>query len=369
MIPVILQWGSAILSLAKNLSDDPEIANAKSVLDTANTAYNVLNTSSVSMSAGRFMISPMVLIEESLLHQDYMTDLMTIVNMRDTRDALSHINSQSTIGGVTVGKFVDSINPNRSAGFMCHSAMEAMYPPSKSIANLDKDKKDDKDEPPKLNGIDSKSYREELDSYRPLSVGRTVDAVVTYNGQPTKIPLTFRQIPIPCPTENMKLIFASVKSGQGFFARLKDWDAGDVTGPEVLTGVDDIKREFRIRNNDLTGYYEEANKRANRNRVESLRTGDISVNTLANTIILSKETATQIEYDIGVRFGSSGMSKIRKAVKANTIIIVNADRGVFTFYSMSSNLAETYTINGIKTKAKKEGSADTLDSLIKLLRA
>ncbi len=380
MIGQLLGWGSAILGLASNLSNgDADIGSAKTTLDTINKAYNVLNTNSVSTSAGRAIISPLVLFEQSLMHQDYMVDLMTVVNMRDIRDALTHINFQSKVGDIRVAELVDSINPNRSAGFLCYQGAEAFRPPRGSV--LEKIQNDDTANPEEgkaagRNGEVKEKAQDRVSAeasefktmteYAPLAVGRTVNASISYDGKPANFPLTFRQIPMPATTANLELMFDAVRNGDGWSVRTKDFKSGGLTWPEYLNGVDEVRREFRIRTQDMTGYYKEAGARETRNRVESLRTGILSMNTLANTIIMTKDTADSIESDIGLSFGGSKMDQIRKHVKANTIVVVDDRKGIFTFYSMSSNLPEKYTLSGIKQKSKKD-DAGSLEALIKLL--
>lgn len=383
MIPQMLSWGSAILGLASSLAkDDKEIQSAKDSLDTVGKAYNVLSTNSVSTSAGRAIISPMVLFEQSLMHQDFMADLMTVVNMRDIRDALTHINFQSKIDGVRIAELVDSINPNRTAGFLCFQGAEAFQPPRGSVleklskgenpaqdnkAGDNDESKDNKENKGRDDGVsfDAKELQS-LTEYVPLAVGRTVNASINQNGKQVFFPLTFRQIPIPSTTANLEKIFTSARSGEGWAVRVKDFKFGGITAPEFLSGVDEIRREFKIRTQDMTGYYQEANARESRNRAEAIRTGTISMNTLANTIIMTKETAARIEVEIGMRFGSSKIDTIRKYVKANTIVIVDTQNSIFTFYSMSSNLAEKFTLSSIKQKAKKD-DAGSLEALVKIL--
>lgn len=40
--------------------------------------------------------------------------------------------------------------------------------------------------------------------------------------------------------------------------------SGELTSPEFLTGTDQIKREFNIRMNDMSGYYKEATDRSSK---------------------------------------------------------------------------------------------------------
>jgi hypothetical protein len=80
---------------------------------------------------------------------------------------------------------------------------------------------------------------------------------------------------------------------------------------------------------------------------------------------LSAGTARNIELELGVRFDSSGIGKIRKAVLANTIIVVDDDTGLFTFYYSGNNMPEVWTEKQITVTSKKDTSMD-LSSIAKL---
>ena len=89
---------------------------------------------------------------------------------------------------------------------------------------------------------------------------------------------------------------------------------------------------------------------------------------MANTFILSRATADQLELEIGRTFKrASTRDQIFKAVKANTIVIADDGAGVFTFYTNGVDLPETYTRREISVKAAKESGANTLTDLVKLL--
>ena len=143
----------------------------------------------------------------------------------------------------------------------------------------------------------------------------------------------------------------------------------EITPAELLTGDDIIREKFRIRHAELSGYYEEANARAARNRMATLRTGTLSLNTQANCFVISADTARQIELNLGLRFDNpNARAKIFSKVYANTIVVVNERRAVFTFYVDGAAIPDTYTRNEIKSKVAKEGTSTTLQDLLKLLQ-
>lgn len=368
-IAAVLAFGSMLTSLATIVGKGGEnIDKAKEVIDRVGTAYNVLNTTSISQSAGRVLISPMVAIERSLIHQEYAQDLMTIINLRDIKDALTHLAMQGQVDGIKIASLVDSINPRR-AGFLAYQGLEAFggspfIKPEKTKAEIELEKKDPNYRESKTVTISGKEYTD-FTTYAPLALGRTVQASVQIGSTMVNFPLNFRQVPVPVSSNDLEAIFEAARPEEGLFGRYMMLQSGELTSPEFLTGTDQIKREFNIRMNDMSGYYKEATDRSSKNKMAALKTGIMSMNTMANTIIMSQETATQIEMELGVKFNKSGIAAIRKKVLANTIVIVDDGMGIFTFWNSGSNMKEEYTRKEISVITKKENSMD-LSSLMKL---
>lgn len=352
MIPQILSIGSLLTQLAGNFGASKNATQAaNSIIEGASKTYNTIATGNVAQSARYATISPMVAIENTLIHQDYMSDLLTVVALRDIKDTLTHFALQGEVKGIKISRLVESVNPRR-AGLLSYSGLEAFDPSAKKAV---------------MEGrvtVAGKTYAD-LTQYQPLALGRTCEASVNIDGHTVPFPLTFREIPVPISSNDLKEVFDAARPEDGMYGRWLMHKSGEITTPELLTGSDKIKREFNIRRNDMSGYYKEANKRASGNRAAAIRTGIISVNTEANTIIMSSETAKTIELEIGASFDGSGINRIRKAVLANNIIIVDDGLGSFTFYSSSSNIPERWTRKEITVASKKDTSLD-LGALTKL---
>lgn len=362
MLNTVINLGSLLLDLGKRLyPESAEINAAANVADKAKYTYNVLNTTSVQQSANRTLIAPMTVIEDGILHQEYMGDLMQVVMLRDIVATLTHLSLQSAVDvGVRVADLIGGINPNR-AGMMAYTGVEAYSSGPRNAAP-------DEDKSPKntvtLNGKEMPN----LNEYTPLAIGKVVQAAVYgANGNKVEFPLTFRQVPVPVNTRDFSLIFSAAKNDDGLRARFIMYKTNEITGPELMTGKDIVKEKFRIRNEEMSGYYKEAVKRESGNRLAAIRTGVISVNSLANTFILSQDTANQVELQIGKRFSDPrSREKIFSAVKANTIVVCNEDRGVFTFYTSGMDIPEIYTRRDLSGKVKKDSGSNLAD-LVKLL--
>lgn len=363
MIAEAISFGQMLSTVAKVVGKGKDITDkVDPMLDTAGKVLNLATTRSVSQSAGKVLISPMCAIERDLIHQEYMSDLMTVVNIRDIKDALTHIAMQGEVDGIRISSLIDQINPRR-AGLLALAGAEA-FAGNEAHAPSVKEK-GVKEQGSQSVTISGKQYAD-LTVHQPLAIGRTVMASVRIgNGDPVEFPLNFRQIPVPMSAKDLHAVFESARTTDGFYARLSMYQGGEITRPEFLTGTDEIKREFNIRMNDMSGYYDEAMARDSNNRKAALRTGLVSMNTMANTIIMSKATADSIELELGLRFDRSGIAKIREKVMANCIVIVDDDSGLFTFWTAGQPLPESHTRREIQVTAKKDTSMD-LQSLMKL---
>lgn len=366
MIGSVLNLGSFLLDFASKIyPDSKEIGSAAQVAERARHSYNVVSTTSVTQSANRAIIAPMVGIEQALLHQEFMADLMQIVMLRDVVATLTHLALQNSAGmGVKVQDIIGTINPNRG-GMLSVMGAEAL---DDNIKGLEDGTGGDDEGKVNYVQVGGKTFPD-LHEFAPLAIGKVVNATI-YGENNVKVdfPLTFRQIPMPMAYKDLLKTFSAARIEDGFSARMMMMKTGELTSPEFVSGFDIVKERFRIKNEDMSGYYKEALNRETGNRMAAIRTGLVSFNSMANTFIFNKDTANQLELEIGKRFDDpKSREKIFEAVKANTIVVCNEDRGIFMFYTHGSNMTETYTRKDLQSKSKKDGGSNTLADLVKLL--
>ena len=375
-IGTVITLGKLLLDIASFAAPDKskkDIETAKNTLNKAERSYNVMSTNSVTQSAARATISPMIVIEDSLLHNEYMHDLIEIVTLRDIVATLTHLALENGTGmGIKVADLVGSINPNRG-GMMALMGCEMFNNgPSihfDSVTGIeDKKGNDDDGKGPKDQVRVKTDQIPQVMEYTPLAVGKVVSATAYGpSGEKMEYPLTFREIPVPVPYNDIALTFSAAKGEDGFFARMMMVKTGEITFPEFLTGKDIIKERFRIKNDQMSKYYKTATAAEAKNKAIAVQTGVMSFNNLANTFIFSKDSANQLELQMGKRFADpKSRHQIFNAVKANTIVVCNDDRGIYQFYTHGVDMPETYTRKEITLKAKKD-PGNSLEDLVKLL--
>lgn len=340
---------------------------------------------SLVAAAQKTMIRPMVIVEQSIVHQDYASDLMTIIQLRDIQATLSYLRLSGSIGGVSISDYIDPIRPVRAAGRKLGSfgglesfggtnlikpelpvegqeALELRYN-DKTIEQGAAAKK--------AVSVDSKSAQSVLSEYVPLALGRTVEAQVTVGGDVVNFPLTFRQVPVPMSQRDLERVFVNAKGDDSWDTRFDKLEVGMITTPQLLRGSDVIKEKFRVRLEDMkanTNYINDSIKQQRSHMTAAIRTGKMSVNNMANSFVITDATARQIELATGKRFANQSQREtLWKGITANTIVICNEARGLFTFYTMGEKLPEEYTRNDLKQKAAKESSVGSLADIMKLL--
>lgn len=381
MIGTVLNAGSFFLDIAKQLyPESADIGAAAKVTDRAKHSYNVVSTTSVHRSASRAILTPMVVIDRGLLHQEYMQDLIQIITLRDIVATLTHLALVSPAGvGVRVENIIGSISPNRGGLMSMLAGLEALDTNIRPVAanyvtgneaggapgTDDPKNAVSKEDKVTVNG---KTYTDMME-YTPLAVGKVVNATIYTEGdKPREIPLTFRQIPVPAGADDLRQMFQAAKAEDGLKMRWMMRRTGEITNPEWFNGTDIVKARFKAKTGDSTGYYKEAMKRDTKNMLEAVRTGVLSMNSMANSIVLGSDEATQLEFTMGRKFSDpTSRQKIFESLSANTIVICNDDRGVFTFYTDGQSMPEVYTRRDLAVKSKKEGSTNTLADLVKLL--
>lgn len=366
-IGAVIGIGRLLLDTAKMIfPDNDDIKNASNVADKVSHTYNLLTNNAITQSTNKTLISPYNLIDKTILHEPFLNPVMQVVLARDIQAILTHLavrNAEKL--GINIDEIVGSVQPARS-GLVSLMGCEALNATGPVPGHKpEEEKKSDLVDTIIIGG---KEFPK-LEEYVPLAIGKVVQSTaVGPTGAKLDIPLIFREIPMPVSPAQLENIFSAASVEEGFFARLEMKNAEEITFPEWFTGKDIVKEKFRIRNDDLTGYYTEMNKRERVNKLQGLRTQVYSMNTMANTFIISSDTARQIELKIGRSFKrSSNLPAIFEAIRATRIIICDVRNGVFEFIDNGDYTTETYTLNELKQQAKKSGDSDTLEALTKVL--
>lgn len=376
MIGTILSLGQSILGVTSQLTQgkDQKIQDALATVNTTKGLYDSMTTNSLNKLTNTTLVNPIVVVESSLRHEDYMIDLMNVIQLMDIRNILNYFTVTSTVDGVRLSDLISPVATNRlglesfnktdiiDAITGLESLKEAKGGFSTKVHGLE----DREDKPQELKFANADNTVEE---FPPLAVGRTIMAeTIRENGTRIKFPLTFKITPVTASTPELLKIFQATSIQTGYKVRRLMLKSGEITTPEWFSGSDIVKAKFRARDKEYTNYISEMDSKATKSAITFAKTGVFNLNTEANTFIMTSQTLRQLEVLNGFKMNNnSSRNKVFKTVLATRIIIVDQDRGTFTFYYNGINNVDTFTSADLKSKSNKSSGAETIEQLVKLI--
>lgn len=106
---------------------------------------------------------------------------------------------------------------------------------------------------------------------------------------------------------------------------------------------------------DTSGYYEKTHRRNVNNKIASLLTGNFSVGTVANTWIVSEQTALRIQAAIGAKFNNKkARDKFMAESGCMTLIVFNPDYQRIFIYNHGIDDVSEISMNYLEKKQKSE---------------
>lgn len=106
---------------------------------------------------------------------------------------------------------------------------------------------------------------------------------------------------------------------------------------------------------DTTEYYEKTHRRNVNNKIAALLTGDFSVGTVANTWIISEQTALNIQATIGAKFNNKRLrDKFMQETACMTLIVYNQDYQRITIYNHGLDDISEISMSYLEKKQKSD---------------
>lgn len=387
MIGTVLSLGQTILGITNQLSDgkDQKILDAVKTVDVTKGLYDSMTTNSLNKLTNATVVNPMVVIENVIRHEEYMLDLMNVIQLMDIRNILNYFTVNTVIDGVKLADLISPVSTNRSGwesfnkvdNYESLTGLEALKEnkggkSTRYHGTEDKDDGDGFNKPKNIyfnNTNKTDDIQADITEYPPLAVGRTILAEkVNSAGVKIKFPLTFKITPISVSTPELIKIFQATSIQTGYKARRLMLKSGEITTPEWFSGSDIVKAKFRARDKEYTNYISEMESKATKSAITFAKTGIFNLNTEANTFIMTSNTLRQLEVLNGFKMTNAGSrQKVFKTVLATRIVVVDPDRGTFTFYYNGIQNVDVFTKNDLKSKSNKASGAESIEALVKLI--
>lgn len=335
---------------------------------------------------------PIVLVDTDVTTYDGIADVMQSLQSIFTGYLLQAIALYGTVGNTRAIKELDRFNPDRDpdfAGFI------------RSVANLESYKS--RLATPKgsisLESLDtnprrvSNAYKVAIENSRlsvshpddteknltqsvNLSVGKVWNVDFTSNGQTVTVPITVRLISTVVPSERLTHILTQdALKLTDLKERYYAWRAGRLNFiSDLLLSRDLIKQHRKELMQDKDGIYSTIMRRRLTNNIATLTSGMPSLASASNMVVMSSDTARQIEQKLNGKFsnfttrqlffdGENIRNKVTQGSSLMIMAIIDKFADRVTFYT--EGIAESTNLSLREIRASNKSSGPDVTEILK----
>lgn len=338
-------------------------------------------------------VEPITLIDQRAQQLPYITDVMNSLSSIFSGYYMQAVSLLCNVGSVNVIKLLDRLSPSR-LGWTDQvfaklggnrPSMEMMAPlllpdfrqPDLGFESADvgeavkgamQNAKDLATEETGSKGFRigvSKDLNPAINESVNLSVGKMLEVKIDSNGSSAVFPISVRLLATIIDPQSLVHILSDGSSAtNSFMERIHAWRAGDKRFWADLILCQDLIAEHRkALMNDKSNVYADMLARRKNNSRAALISGEPSVATASNLVVITQESAKELERRIG---GQLKDFAVRKRVFDSTYVMIMAvidpEWEHITFYSNGISTPIKLSINQLKTSNKGTGP-DVMDIL------
>lgn len=193
-----------------------------------------------------------------------------------------------------------------------------------------------------------------------LSTGIMLNVTLEQNGDKAVIPVGVRLIATPTKPHVLTQMVVEGSNNRTMKERWHGWRSGELGFIQDIVLCQDIidaRKEALM--NDESGQYAEIISRKNRNRLSGLISLTPSVSTASNIMVISSETAREIEREARIRFKSfKQRQKVFETAYLMLVAIVDTRYEMVTLYHRGISLPTEISFKEITRNGGKKDNID-----------
>lgn len=322
-------------------------------------------------------VEPIVLMDEKCTSLPYAGDIMQSLTSLFSGYYLQAIALSVNVGAVDVIRLLDKLNPKRnvadnvingvSNGVATVVSMESVEAyrfrlpvPGRSDglgtlnASLESIGDDDAPITTASPGRDTVKMLGELTN---LSVGKMLEVQIESEGNRATFPINVRLVCSGIGSKELVHILSVGSKNISVKERFHAWRAGQLEFVrDLLLCQDLIDAHKKTLAKDPTGLYEEIRKRRAGNSVSAIFSGQPSVATASNIIVMSATSAKELERTVGGRLKDfRTREKIFKETYCMILCVVDPDWEMVTFYHRSLATPTELSVKELAVSNKGKG--------------
>lgn len=309
---------------------------------------------------------PITLIDASAVHLPYITDVMQSLSSIFAGYYLQAIAISVNVGRIDTIKLLERVNPSRSPAENAGMVIGDILMSEESYANKlpeygrlmhaisTEDINGDDEETAMTLGRNTTVTAAEISN---LSVGVLLEVNLEADGNKATIPVSVRLIAHAATRDTLQHILSYAEKDNSVKERYHGWRAGQLSFIKDLIFCQDLidaHRQTLI--NDKSGVYKNILDRAQGNKLSTLISGRPSVATASNIIVMTKDTAAQLEAAIGGRLKDySTRERMFKATYVMLLVVIDTDYEQVTIYHRSIAMPTQLAVKEMKQANKGKG--------------
>jgi hypothetical protein len=308
---------------------------------------------------------PIVLMGNDVVHLPYAHDVMQSLNAIFAGYYLQAVAISVNVGKIDVIKMLEKVNPARSpmenAGMLIGDIVlsEESYQHKlpdiaaiRRVASMEASRDELEDVQAMTLGKNTTVTATDMAN---LSVGMLLEVNVESEGNKASIPVAVRLMVSSIANDTLRHILSYAEKDKSMKERFHGWRSGRLSfWKDMMFAQDLIDEHRRARIKDKSGVYDAVLKRSRNNRLSGLLSGQPSVATASNIIVMTKQSAAQLESEIGARLSDY---RVRERIFENTyvmlMVVVDTEFEHVTIYHRSLALPSQMTIKELKSANRK----------------
>jgi hypothetical protein len=325
-------------------------------------------------------VEPIALIDSDCVYHEATPDVMQSLQSMFAGYYLQAVAISTQVGHIDVGRHLDRLNPNRNAGDSAMSSMGWLlaaenykhrlptYDNPIAMESLGDDLRTVKDRAldrlahMPLSDAESgvtfgKDAVADLKELANLSVGKMLNVKITDGDKSFDMPISIRLMASSLPTASLIHILSLGNKDNSIKERYHAWKAGRLRFIEDLILCQDLVDAHRKNlMGDKDGIYSNLVSRASGNKASGLLSGNPSVATASNLVVMSRSTADQLEMHTNMKLSRfADREKLFKPTYVMIMAVIDKQWDRVTFYHRGVNGDTTVSTRELKVSNRGNG--------------
>lgn len=304
-------------------------------------------------------VEPIALIDSTIVNEPITSEILATCTKLFAGYYLRAVDLTSTIGGVEVSKRLSRFNPNRSVIDAVVStasyASDELYPSLDVSYKVGNEAAKEIVAGEKANNVnDVAASIKQMDN---MALGMSINVTFSHEDKTYKMPVNIRMIPVSASPKLIRNTFKAGSNRNSAKERWHRWKAGELSLVSDLILCNDLIKEHRqTQMADKSGFYTETMRRRRNGSIAGMISGEPSIGTSSNVMVISNRTAKEIEYELE---GELSVFKIRERAFELTsvmiLVVVDPDWERVTMYTRSIEIPTELKFRDFKDVNSKSG--------------